>query len=109
MGRWAQAKRRGGGVSAGGVLGAPLAPRLFEDGGSLWTESYSPDNTGGFLRLEWRPDEETAFEMWGSAPWAAFNEWASTDTLDPGDYRAIEIGNGSTYVGESAPSALYHL
>lgn len=104
MGRWAQARKRGGCADGGLHLPLPPAPTLTLAGTVGTQTANGDDDTGGQVRLY--------SSTTGSAPWVEVDTDAWADPYDWGDlqlpatmwYRATEIGNNVAYAGESPPS-----
>lgn len=109
MGRWAQAKRRGGRGRTAAALSPPPAPSLFVDDVDIIIEPTGADDFGGAFRLE--------TSATGSEPWSEHETLAWDPHVSPGTVaefaglhlRVIEVGNGVAYNGESPPSAILHL
>lgn len=110
MGKWAQYKRRGSpGAASGAALHPPAPPRLFTQGGEVFSEDLGPYNEGGMSRL-FRSDD-------GSAPWTQVNsqdwdidaDWGTVVSLGGYFYRATSVGNHINFEGESIPSNVLDL
>lgn len=104
MGRWAQARRRGGRPYGGSGLPAPPAPFAELDAAGIYvSRTGDPDPVGKFRLYE--SDD-------GGEPWTFHSERPNLEpTLFPESelvserfYRATEVGGPPNYGGESGPS-----
>lgn len=101
MGRWSQARRRGGRSSLGAGLGPPPPPLLTVEANYLTVTPQGDPDPGGTLLVYYSEDDLPPPNAWASHsyenPWPVcnFNE------LDPGYYWAQETGGGTAYSGSS--------
>ena len=102
MGRWAQARRRGGRKAGQGPLGPPTPPQVIEIGGNLVELSLVASDLGGRLRL-WTADApEGPFVQTEDVPWVPAHNFGAIAGFEGSVWAGTEVGNGSDYVGESA-------
>lgn len=106
MGRWAQAKRRGGRLRVIGAPTAPPAPLLQIIANDVVQTATGDDDTGGGLELEVSPDGVTEWESWDVGVWTAAQTWGTVAAMQGFWYRGREYGNGVAYVGTSDWSAV---
>lgn len=104
MGRYAQARRRGGVAGAAPALTPPPAPGIGIVGGDVIQTALGGDDTGGLVKLYTSGDGEEPWTFYTQAAWEAVHNWGSELLLPPGWVRVTEAGNGSAYDGESLPS-----
>lgn len=107
MGRWAQAKRRGGRGGLGPSLPAPPAPTLSEDAGDLIQTAGGDDDTGGTIYLEEALAEGGPYTPRGSHAWASPWAWGTAAEFTGSWLRGYEVGNGVAYAGQSPYSEPY--
>lgn len=109
MGRWAQAKRRGGKPGVVQGPGPPLTPEAEVSGGHLWQNATGGDDTGGTVRLMRAATENGGYSQHATSAWAAAKDWGTTASLAGFWYRCQEIGNGTSYGGQSALTPPLHI
>jgi len=109
MGRYAQATRRGRAVSSGPALPPPPVQELEFVDGYLWQFATGNDDTGGFFLLK-RSDESGGpyFEELRAA-WSAQRNWGPSELFSEGYWVGTEVGNGTSYAGESLASVELYL
>jgi len=103
MGKWSTYRKRGS-AGRGPTLGPPPAPTLRVTDGVVFQDATGLDDTGGQVRLEQSADGIDEWETWGNQPWDNPTEWGEVDEWSGNFVRAFEIGNGTVYAGDSAPS-----
>jgi hypothetical protein len=105
MGRWAQAKRRGGHAAQPSAPTAPPAPLLSIVGPNLVQTAQGAADPGGTVEL-WMSETEVGGygQISGPNPWAAVYSWGPWAGYPEGFYYVKETGNGTVYVGTSLPS-----
>lgn len=86
------------------ALFAPTQPTLSLVEGYLHQVSGEADDTEGTLNLYYSTDGITPYTQLGTASWAAIKDWYDAGLNIAGFWRATEVGNGTQYSGESAPS-----
>lgn len=104
MGRWAQARRRGGGGRPSGAIGPPPAPTLAIVNGFLLQTAGGGNDAGAAIWLRFSEEEGGPYFDWGEAVWAAVYDWGLIEELSVGWCEAVEVGNGVAYAGRSDPS-----
>ena len=104
MGRWAQARRRGGKPVAGGGPSPPPAPFLQWEVGDLIVTATGGDDTGGLLRLYQADLIEGPYYPFDARAWAGSERWDAGSFEPRFWYVATEEGNGVNYAGESPQS-----
>lgn len=104
MGRYAQAKRRGGRPGPRSALGPPPAPTLLFEGDQLTQRATGADDAGGQIELWYSADGEVPYEIQNTLPWHTPHGWGTSQTLLPGFYLARELGGGHNYAGRSTAS-----
>jgi hypothetical protein len=109
MGRWAQAQRRGGGAAAAAAIGPPPAPTLLNEAGRIIQRATGGDDTDGYIAVEQSESGEGGWEEWDIDAWQAVRDWGSFEAMQGYFYRAKEVGNGSSYIGDSDWSAVLDL
>lgn len=99
MGRYAQARRRGKVAPTAQGLAPPPAPLASVDAHLVYCITQGLDDTGGRIRLyqanEPLVEKATVIQdvLWASD--------LSFQDSDPGFYWLDEVGNGTTYAGQS--------
>lgn len=106
MGRYAQARRRGGIGGAGGGLLPPPTPLLLNIAGHVTQRATGLDDTGGRMELQQREPPETEWTDAGDEPWAHEFDWGLDDLFPDRELRAREVGNGADYLGNSEWSGI---
>lgn len=91
-------------AASGAPLTPPPAPDLYGMAFNLLQDAKGLDDTGGQCWLEFSADGVSDWENVGTEAWEHLHNWGDWRTMDPGFYRALEVGNGVTYSGVSAPS-----
>jgi len=106
MGKWATYRKRGS-QNAGPALPAPPPPTLEDDDDDFISQPNTAVNVGGFLILQ----RFVAPGTWNSEDRLPFTHplvtWGAIETFSPGDYRALQTGNGANYAGTSEPSETF--
>ena len=102
MGRWAQSRRRGTGISAAPTLPAPETPELTLIGAEVRQLAQGGDDTGGTVRLESSGDGVSGWLSEGEWPWQANFNWGDGFEESGLYVHASEVGNGVSYSGPSA-------
>jgi hypothetical protein len=100
VGRWAQAKRRTGRVRAAAGPGTPPAPLLERAMEHVVQTAQGLPDVGGLVALQWSPNGVDEWDDCDGAEWEAVHDWGVIP-CGPWYYRAKEVGNGTTYLGES--------
>jgi hypothetical protein len=62
------------------------------------------DDFGGTCQLWYSVDGSYPFSLVNSAPWQHDLAWSDAGDLDAGSYYALEVGNGTAYLGASQKS-----
>lgn len=107
MGRWAQAKRRGGGIRAP-TLPAPFPPSLIEFGESnLASQDENNLQTGGFMELWWADEPGVPLTLYSSVVWAWEVDWGDRGDLPAKFLGARVVGDGIVTEGYSSFSEWY--
>lgn len=101
MGRYAQARRRGGVGGAGGGLLPPPAPVLVNIAGHVSQRATGLDDTGGRMQLQQREGGTEEWAEAGDEPWAHEFDWGVVGLFEDNELRAREVGNGVDYLGNS--------
>lgn len=109
MGKWAQSRKRGSGETVEIAVTPPPAPTLSDDGSYLIQTANGTDDTDGSILLERGDTPAGPWNPVDVAEWATPYAWGSLAGLAGFVYRATESGNGTAYVGISAPSNVYDL
>lgn len=104
MGRWAQARRRGGAARVSGPAGPPPAPLLTWEGENLVQTATGENDLGGMVRLWVGSNPGGPYTEELSNAWGPTRNWGDRGSLPMGYLVATEEGNGSAYVGASAYS-----
>lgn len=104
MGRWAQARRRASLLPTQPALGPPPAPVLAVVGSDVVQTAQGADDLDGSVRLEYSEGEEIPFQEWDNHQWNRVHNWGPAENFGGYRLRAIQVGGGSAYVGESEPS-----
>lgn len=105
MGRWAQARRRGGRRAGGVELPAPPAPAMEAAiDGLIVSRTGLPDPVGEFSMF-WSLDGDPPWTLLSTKPNLEPTVWAPGELVEGRSYRATEIGGPPNYSGESAPCA----
>ena len=107
MGRYAQSRRRGRSLLPTVGLQPPPAPSLYDQAGNLLCDSGDASDLGGTIRLEWEATPGGGWELAAQVGWATTVDFGPIANLDPGNYRAIENGNGVDFVGDSPASNIF--
>jgi len=107
MGRWAQAQRRGGAGPVVATLGPPPQPALWASLGDLKQTAAGRDDSGGYVVLYMQEEPEGDWVEYDRGNWSDLFDWGPLSELPACPLRATEIGNGTAYSGESAPSSPY--
>lgn len=100
MGKWAQSRKRGGGVAATYTLPLPPAPTLSLDTGELYSDQSGTSNPGGSIKLYCSILETGPFIEQTSYEWDTL-----VDVGAPTDFRPFfwfytrTEGNGTDYTG----------
>jgi hypothetical protein len=102
VGRWAQAKRRGGGPAGPSGPGPPPAPVFGIVGASVFIYPTGADDEGGQFEVERSPSGLGVWSHLVNVGWDPEAYFGEIDDLTGYDYRVAEIGNGAVYVGQSA-------
>jgi hypothetical protein len=102
MGRYSQARRRGGGSLAAAVLPAPPAPGLSAHYEEVWQYTAAAPNEGGTVQLWQSADGVGGWIMYGSAAWETEKLWGSVAEFTGSYLRARDVGNGVTWAGNGA-------
>ena len=87
----------------------PPAPILDVEDNGLTQTAQGDDDYGGRCNLWASSNGETSWVIAGQQPWISSCGWGPVAGQPPGYYRCTEIGNGSVYLGESAPSNILNL
>lgn len=61
-------------------------------------------DTAGLLNLYYSETGSPPWTLSQTVPWVRTYNFGPVGELDTGFYRATEVGNGTTYEGESQPS-----
>ena len=109
MGRYAQATRRGRAVSSGPALPLPPAPELEVLDGYLWQFASGNDDTGGFFVVKRSDDPGGPYFEEDRVAWTAQRNWGPVDLFSEGYWIGTEVGNGTSYAGESLASPEVYL
>lgn len=107
MGRWAQAKRRASALPTAPVLPAPGQCAVTREETTIYLESSSPGNSGGYFKTYTAPDSTGPWAYYGDVLWGEPAVWGEASSLPASWLAAREVGNGSTYLGEGPLSVAF--
>jgi hypothetical protein len=106
MGKWATYRKRGSGQPSTTGLEAPPAPILSFDDYFLYQTAQGLDDSGGFVALERSTDGGTTWIGPYTRSWLPIINWGTISGFSGNTYRAVEVGNGTRYIGTSPISNL---
>jgi hypothetical protein len=109
MGRHTIQRRRSTQPAAPLLTPAPPAPTLEQSGDNVTQRANGADDTSGRNHLYNSEDGGLTWLQIRDEPWQALRDWGPLDDFAGVMIRATELGNGSTYVGESPPSNVMDL
>lgn len=101
MGRWAQARRRGGSGHPPTTAGPPPAPVLRIQVTSLIQDAQGGSDVGGICRLYGSDNDTGPWTEVGFASWLLHQDWGNPLGYGGAWLAAREEGNGHDYVGLS--------
>ena len=90
-------------------IGPPPAPILNIEDTGVVQNAQGYDDFGGRCTLYKSDDGATGWFIANQELWISSCEWGPLEGLLGGYYRCTELGNGSVYLGESAPSNILDL
>jgi hypothetical protein len=109
MGKAATYRKRGTSRAGQGQSILPPAPLAVVDGEYIAFQATGLDDTGGWAKAYTSATPTGPWDIQASAPWGPFLDLLAIADVRPCYAYTNETGNGSTYVGESAPSNILHL
>jgi hypothetical protein len=109
MGKAATYRKRGTHAAAATPDLRPPAPALNVVAANLIQAATGNNDEGGEARLYSSPTGTPPWTQTDSDAWDWVVAWGPVDGFPPAFYAATEIGNGSTYIGESDRSNIIHL
>lgn len=101
MGRYAQARRRGGTPPTGPGIPAPPAPVLSVDDGSVHQHAQGLNDDGGRVVIYATDPGDINWLEFGNEVWVSNQDWGVVGLFEDLILRAKEVGNGVDYVGDS--------
>lgn len=105
MGKWAQYKRRGSASSGSSKgTGPPPAPTIDYTEHEFYQRKTGLADVGGLCKTYASTDGGLTWTHYDTMPWDFIVDWGDGTDYYGLKVRCTEVGNGTTYVGESPPS-----
>jgi hypothetical protein len=101
MGKFRTYARRGTETAPPVPLAAPPIPILYVPEDDVLQLAQGADDTGGTIQLQRQDNDLGYWHDFDTAAWEDSHVWGWVFQLVGYRYRAVEIGNGTTYAGAS--------